>query len=92
MGQGKKRSCVGRGGKKRMVQPMMIEEGDHVTLVDVSCLPPAWKLKKGMTGMISHKHKAKGSSTTVWYVVMNDHDVKFKDQPFIPLAESRLSL
>lgn len=65
---------------------MVLESEDWVELIDTKYLPPAWKLKKGMQGKVSHLH-----SKQVAYVAFDDgHDYSQEDQPFYPLHVTRL--
>lgn len=70
----------------------IIEPGDRVVLVDVSDIPPEWKLTPGMKGTVSHNYKAKGSGIMVAYVDVPACPVAFLDSDLIPLAHSRLEL
>lgn len=82
-----------QSAKKRMVSEI-IEPGDRVVIVDVSDLPPEWKLTTGMKGTVDHNHRTKGSHITVAYVDVPACPArrKFLDSKLIPLAHSRLEL
>ena len=82
---------MGQGCKKRVASEI-IEPGDHVVIVDVSDLPPDWKLTTGMKGTVSHKRKSIESGIPVSYVSVPACPVQFLDSDLIPLADSRLEL
>lgn len=81
---------MGQGRKKRVASEI-IEPGDHVVIVDVSDLPPDWRLTTGMKGTVSHKFKSK-SGISVSHVSVPACPVQFLDSDLIPLADSRLEL
>lgn len=64
---------------------MALESEDWVELIDTKYLPPAWKLKKGMQGKVSHLH-----SSQVAYVTFDGHTHGCTNQPFYPLHVTRL--